>query len=225
VSDASADLVETVRSACVGGIRRCLQTIGSRPSGADVLSLVALAFALTSAFTISLGEPNYGLVVMFAAYGFDKLDGYYARRFGCPSDAGRTLDSFVDVFIYLVTGALLFHVTMSPTVAVSLAVGALLVTCGCLRLVRFNDEGFQTDGDRSFYRGLTVVHANLTVVVNYFLFTFVPRWDGWFAAAVIAVVAPLMLSDYRSYKTWGRQALVGVLGVAAVGLSIALELG
>jgi phosphatidylserine synthase len=225
VSDTSANLAETVRSSCVRGIRWCQQTIGRRPSGADVLSLVALVFALTSAFTISLGEPNFGLVLMFAAYGFDKLDGYYARRFGCASDAGRTLDSFVDVFIYLVTGALLFHVTMSPTVAVSLAVGALLITCGCLRLVRFNDEGFQTDGDRSFYRGLTVVHANLTVVVNYFLVTFVPRWNGWFAAAVIAVVAPLMLSDYRSYKTWRRQVLVAIFAVIAVSLALYIEFG
>lgn len=231
MSEASPDLAHTVQLTVDRQIDRLRPTPGIEFNGADLLSLAALAGAWTSILSIWAGEPNYGLVAMFAAYGFDKLDGFYARRFDCTSSAGRRLDSFVDVFIYLLTGALLFHVTMAPTLTVSAVVGFVLIACGGLRLVRFNAEGFGTDGDTSFYRGLTVVHANLAVVANYFLLELspswngVPLWTGWTAGATIAIVAPLMLSNYRSYKTWGRQALVGICGVVAVGLALALEFG
>lgn len=225
MSEASPDVARTVRTTADRHADRWWPSVDTWLTGADLLSLVALAFAWLAALAMWIGEPNYGLVAMVVAFGFDKLDGFYARRFDCSSPTGRQLDSFVDVFVYLLSGALLFHVAMAPSLAVSAVVGFLLIACGGLRLVRFNAEGFGTEGETRFYRGLTVVHANVAVVVNYFLLQFVPTWNGWIAAVTIAIVAPLMLSDYRSYKTWGRQALAGVVGLTAVGLALVIELG
>jgi CDP-diacylglycerol--serine O-phosphatidyltransferase len=192
------------------GIGRFLGSL----SGADYLSLAALFLAWTSALLLLDGHPNWGVVVMFGAFGFDKLDGFYARRYGSPSPFGRQVDSFIDVFTYLVTGALLFHVAMAPGLAVSAVVGFAIICFGGLRLVRHNHEGFQEHGDTSFYRGTTVVHTNVVVVANYLLVVFVAEWTGWLAAVPILLSCPLMVSDYRAFKTvWGH-VLVG--GFAAL---------
>lgn len=83
-----------------------------RLTGADYISLVALLFAWTSAVLLLHGELDRGIVVMFGAFLFDKLDGYYARRRGLSSPFGRQVDSFIDVFAYLVTGAIIYHVSV-----------------------------------------------------------------------------------------------------------------
>jgi CDP-diacylglycerol--serine O-phosphatidyltransferase len=199
-------------------------TMLGRLTGADHLSLVALFFAWSSAILLVQGEPNWGIVVLFGAYLFDKLDGYWARRTGRSSAFGRAIDSFIDTFAYLASGALLFHVAVSPHWIASVVVGFVILCFGGLRLVRHTDEGFDTDGDVSYYHGITVVHVNVVVLGTYFLTTLTP-WNGWASALVIAAVCPLMVSDYRSPKTVGAHVLVGLLGLVAVGLCLVLEYG
>lgn len=80
-----------------------------RLTGADYLSLVALFFAWSSAVLLLQEAVHLGILVMFGAFLFDKPDGYYARKHGVASPFGRQVDSFIDVFAYLVTGALLYH--------------------------------------------------------------------------------------------------------------------
>lgn len=200
--------------------------IVARLTGADALSLVALFVAWVSALLFLRGEPNWAVVVMFVAFAFDKLDGYWARRQGIDSAFGRQIDSFIDVFAYLTTGVLLFHVSLSPNLPVSALVGFVILACGGLRLVRHNAEGFGDDDGAAFYHGTTVVHTNLVVVVNYLVATTVPfRWSGWVAALSLLVAAPLMVSDYKAYKTDATHALAGVVVVAAAAWALAIEFG
>lgn len=212
----------------VGPARRRLDsterpTLFARLGGADYVSLGALLAAWASALLFVSREPNWALLAMFAAYGLDKLDGYYARTFGEPSDFGRRLDAYVDAHVYLVTAALLYHFALSPHVLASALVGFLLLAFGGLRLVRHAGEGFGDDGGTSYYVGVTVVHANLVVVANYFLVALVPGWTGWLAAVPIAAVCPLMCSRYRSYKTTGGHVLAALGGLVAAGLALAFE--
>lgn len=192
---------------------------------ADYLSLVALFFAWTSALLFFSGEPNWALIVMFGAFAFDKLDGYYARRHGIDSAFGRQIDSFIDIFAYLVTGALLFHYTLAPNVVVSAVVGFTILSLGGLRLVRHNSEGFGSDDETSYYHGTTVVHTNVVVIANYLLVSFVGFWNGWFAAVTVLVAAPLMVSNYKAYKTDAAHALVGFGAALTIGLCLLLEYG
>jgi CDP-diacylglycerol--serine O-phosphatidyltransferase len=194
-------------------------------SVADYLSLGALFFAWVSTLLILDGAVEWGLLVMFVAFGFDKLDGFYARRWGEPSPFGRQVDSFIDVFAYLVTGAVLYHVALSPSPVLSAVVGFAVLCFGGLRLVRHNDEGFQGDGDRSYYRGTTVVHTNVVIVGNYLLAAFLAGWNGWLAAIPILLACPLMVSEYRTPKTvWGH-VLVGVFAVVVGTVCGLLALG
>lgn len=205
--------------------KRCRPTMLGRLTGADYLSLVALFFAWGATLLLLGGEPNWGIVVLFGAFLFDKLDGYWARRTGESSAFGREIDSFIDVFAYLVSGAVLFHLAISPHPLASLVVGFAILSFGGLRLVRHNDEGFETDGDTSYYRGITVVHVNLVVLGGYFLAAFTDPWTGWLTGAAVVLAAPLMVSDYRSPKTDGAHAVVGILALVAVGLCLVLEYG
>lgn len=131
-----------------------------RLTGADYLSLIALFFAWSSTVLLLQEAIHLGILVMFGAFLFDKLDGYYARKHGVASPFGRQIDSFIDVFAYLVTGALLYHVALSPSPWMTVLIGFAILTFGGLRLVRHTDEGFgETDGT-SYYVGWTVVHVN-----------------------------------------------------------------
>ena len=190
-----------------------------RLTGADYLSLVALFFAWTSAVLLLQEAIHAGIVVMFGAFLFDKLDGYYARKRGISSPFGRQVDSFIDVFAYLVTGALLYHVALSPTLWMSVVVGFAVLSFGGLRLVRHASEGFGESGDTSYYVGWTVVHVNFVVLATFYLALFVPWFDGWLAAVPIVAACPLMVSGYKSFKTTVSHALAGLFVLVALALS------
>lgn len=194
-------------------------------TGADYISLAALFVGWGSALLFVRGDVNVAILAMFGAFFLDKLDGWYARRTGTSSPFGRQVDSFIDIFAYLVPGVLLYHVALAPNAVASLVVGFLVFAFGGLRLVRHNDEGFGTDGGDSFYHGTTVVHTNLAVVANYFAAAFVGAWNGWAAGVVVCAVCPLMVSDYKAYKTNVSHALAGLAVVVAGSLAVALELG
>jgi CDP-diacylglycerol--serine O-phosphatidyltransferase len=195
-----------------------------RLTGADYLSLVALFFAWTSAVLLVRGEANWGILVMFCSFVFDKLDGYYARKHGISSSFGRQVDSFIDVFAYLVTGALLYHVALSPHPAMTVVVGFAIVAFGGLRLVRHANDGFGESGEASYYVGYTVVHVNVVVLLTYYLELFVAGWNGWLAAIPILLLCPLMVSGYKSYKTTVGHALAGLFCLTAAGISLGIEL-
>lgn len=212
------------------GHRRVRRTEGrtsvlEQLTGADYISLGALFVGWASALLFVRGEPNWALIVMFGAFLLDKLDGWYARRAGISSPFGRQVDSFIDIFAYLVPAVLLFHVGLAPNVFASLVVGFLVFAFGGLRLIRHNSEGFGSDRGSSYYHGTTVVHTNLVVVTNYFLATFVGAWNGWLSGLVIVAVCPLMTSDYKAYKNTVSHVLAGAVAVIMGGLALALELG
>jgi phosphatidylserine synthase len=197
----------------------------TRLSVADWLSLVALLFAWWAAILLIVGEPNWAIIVMLGAFLFDKLDGYCAREYGLSSEFGQQIDAFIDIPTYLVSAALLYHVALAPTVAASVVVGFVILAFGGLRLIRFTEEGFLHEDGISYYRGITVVHVNVLVLVNYFLAAIVPVWNGWIAGASIVLVSPVMISEYRSPKTVAAHWLLGIGGLVAIGLCLTLEFG
>jgi len=196
----------------------------ARLGGADWLSLGALFCAWVGGVLFLRGEPNWAVVATLGGFVFDKLDGFYARRIGESSQFGRGIDSFIDVFVYLVSAALLYHYTMAPHPVASVVVGFVILMFGGLRLVRHTTEGFGSEGDTSYYVGTTVVHTHVVVLANYFLVTFAP-WNGWLAGLTIMAVCPLMTSRYRAHKTDVGHWLVAGFGVVAVALCLVIEFG
>lgn len=208
--------------------RRWDESVGmgllNRLTGADYLSLVALLFAWSSVVLLVGGEVNRSILLMFGSFLFDKLDGYYARKHGVSSSFGRQLDTFIDIFAYLLTGALLYHVALSPHPVMTVIVGFSILAFGGLRLVRHASEGFGESDGTSYYIGYTVVHINVAVLLSYYLDTFVAGWNGWLAAIPILLVCPLMVSGYKCYKTAVGHVLAGLFCLSAMGLSLGIEL-
>lgn len=192
---------------------------------ADYLSLAALFIAWLSILLLLSNEPNWAILTMFGAFLFDKLDGYWARRTGTASPFGRQIDSFIDIFAYLVTGALLFHYELAPHDAVSAVVGFVILAFGGLRLVRHSSEGFESHDSVSYYHGTTVVHTSAVVLMNYVALNLVGFWNGWITTVLVLVSAPFMISEYRAPKTLGSHVLLGVLTVGVGAVALALELG
>jgi CDP-diacylglycerol--serine O-phosphatidyltransferase len=182
-----------------------------RLTAADYVSLVALFCAWVGALAYLDGDPRMGIAVTFVAFGFDKLDGWLARRLDVTSAMGRQVDSFIDIFVYLVTGALCFHYVLAPNRLASAVVGFLVLGFGGLRLIRHNEEGFIEEAGTKHYHGTTVVHTHLVVLANVVLATHVAAWNGWFAALTVALACPLMVSDYRAPKTDRAHYVLGVL--------------
>jgi CDP-diacylglycerol--serine O-phosphatidyltransferase len=194
-------------------------------TGADLVSLGALFLAWLSVLTFLRGPPTHAVLLMFGGYALDKADGAYARWRGVSSPFGRQIDSFIDVFVYLVTGALLFHYAVSPHPAASVVVGVLVLAFGGLRLVRHNAEGFGDEDGTSYYHGTTVVHTTLIVVTSYLLLQRIPFWNGWLAAVAVIVACPLMTSDYKSYKSPAGHARAAGAVLLAVILVTLIDLG
>jgi CDP-diacylglycerol--serine O-phosphatidyltransferase len=225
--------LSTIRNVVDGLDGRASRVIGSsrdrnmitQLGGADWLSMGALFCAWVGAVSFLRGEPNWAILATLAGFALDKADGYYARRTGETSRFGRGVDSFIDVFVYLVSAALLYHFTMAPHPVASVVVGFALLMFGGLRLVRHTAEGFGSADDTSYYVGTTVVHTHVVVLANYFLLALVAPWNGWLAGLTIVAVCPLMTSQYRAYKTDVGHWLVAGAGVVTVGLSLALEFG
>ena len=188
----------------------------NRLTGADYLSLVALFFAWSSALLLLQGDIHQGILAMAGAFCFDKLDGYYARSRGVSSSFGRQVDTFIDIFAYLVTGALLYHVALSPSAWLTLVVGFAILAFGGLRLVRHAEEGFGETDETSYYVGWTVVHVNFVVLAMFYLDLFVVDIGGWLAAVPIILSCPLMISGYKSYKTTAGHALAGLVVAVAL---------
>ncbi|MFB6294002.1 MAG: CDP-alcohol phosphatidyltransferase family protein [Halonotius sp.] len=188
----------------------------NRLTGADYLSLVALFFAWSSALLLLQGDIHQGILAMAGAFCFDKLDGYYARSRGVSSSFGRQVDTFIDIFAYLVTGALLYHVALSPSAWLTLVVGFAILAFGGLRLVRHAEEGFGETDETSYYVGWTVVHVNFVVLAMFYLDLFVVDVSGWLAAVPIILSCPLMISGYKSYKTTAGHILAGLVVVGAL---------
>ena len=197
----------------------------TRLDAADWVSMGALFFGWAAALLIPSDEPNWGIVALLVAFGFDKLDGAVARHYGLTSDLGLRIDSYIDIFAYLVPAALLLYTDIVANVYLSMVLGFLVLAFGGLRLVRHSSEGFGEDDGTAYYTGITVVHANVVVVGNYFAAALLPFWSPLLVALTVLPTLPLMVSNYRSYKTDGGHLLVAVLGLVAAGLALALELG
>lgn len=194
-------------------------------TAADYLSLVALFVAWLSTLLLLSNEPNWAILTMFGSFLFDKLDGYWARRTGTTSTFGRQIDSFIDIFAYLVTGALLFHYELAPNDAVSAIVGFAILAFGGLRLSRHSLEGFESHDSVSYYHGTTVVHTSAVVLVNYVALNLIGFWNGWIATVLVLVWAPFMISEYRAPKTVGAHVLLGILATGVGAVALGLELG
>lgn len=107
----------------------------------NAVDLLTLSAVLTggSALLLAARAPWLATALLFIAMLADALDGMLARRWQLTREFGRYLDGFMDMLIYLIVPAVIWHHTVLP--GISLLAAALMIASGCVRLAVFNSNG------------------------------------------------------------------------------------
>jgi CDP-diacylglycerol--serine O-phosphatidyltransferase len=159
----------------------------------------------------------------------DMLDGRIARLTGTTSEFGGELDSLADIVSFGVAPALLVYAWGLAGIPRAGWLSAFLfLTCGALRLARFNVQRHAVDG--RYFVGLPIpaAAAQLAAVV---FFLPEPLQDRPLAIATMALVVVLgflMVSTmrYTSFKNVDlrrRRSYVSLVGIALLFLLVALH--
>ena len=193
---------------------------------ADWVTLGSLALACASLHSALQERLSLAIALMVLAMLTDMLDGPVARRSSGPRPFGMQLDSFIDVFVYLMAPALILYQLGQGD---SLSLVGLLAYCaaGVLRLSHFNLVGAEPDERRpgvTRHVGLPVIWSQLLVALAF------PAWQAWGPAVrpVIAVIlliqSVLMVSQLRFRKlTWYLPQALLILAVAGAYMALHLQ--
>ena len=165
----------------------------------DYLSIISLFLAWISIILLITGFPLIAITINMGAFIFDILDGYAARKLNTASKIGRELDSFVDIFTYVVFTAVLFHYYLAPNMAIGILISFLMILFGGLRLQRYNEEGILKEKGKEFYRGVTVVHLNFIAIYIFYL-NALHHLNSWIGTVLLLLMIPFLLSNFKSYK-------------------------
>ena len=165
----------------------------------DLLTLGSLLLSCLGLLAAGGGLLSLAISLMLLAMLVDMLDKLLARRMHLESEFGKYLDSFCDVFTYLVLPAfILFQMGMRD----QLSVGALFifVAAGILRLSHFNATGTVEQEGIPYHVGLQVIWSQLLVVLAFPAW----RWLGDVAryplSVVLFVMAIFMIRNVRFPK-------------------------
>ena len=185
----------------------------------DVVTLISLLLACLGLLAALHGMLSLAIAIMLLAMFTDMLDGALARStFNARGDSefGRYLDSFCDVFVYLVLPMfVLYRFGMQDLL--SLAAIFAFLTGGVLRLSRFNMIGAIEEAGVKYHLGLQVIWSHLLVVLAF------PVWFWWgdsmryLIAAVLLVMSVFMIRNLRFRKPTGYvQLAILILSIAAI---------
>ncbi len=184
----------------------------------DVITLISLLLACLGLLAALRGRLSLAIAIMLLGMFTDMLDGGLARSTFNPrgeTEFGRYLDSFCDVFVYLILPMfVLYQFGMQDLLSLA-AIFAFLAS-GILRLSRFNMIGAIEEAGVKYHLGLQVIWSHLVVVLAF------PLWRGWGAstryliAAGLLVMSVFMIRNLRFRKpTAYVQLAILILSVAA----------
>ncbi len=147
------------------------------------------------------------IAILFAAL-MDGLDGKVARLTNTSSEFGVQYDSLADLVAFGVApGFLMYHWELSGFGRVALVITFLYVTCGALRLARFNIAG--ASGSKKFFTGLPIPAAGCTICTLVLFSPLIPN-AVWPAMPYVCLVLTFLLAvamvsrvRYYSFKDFG----------------------
>lgn len=185
----------------------------------DVITLTSLLLAGLGLVAALHGRLSLAIGIMLLGMFTDMLDGALARA---PANArgesefGRYLDSFCDVFVYLVLPMLILY-QFGMQDLLSLAAIFAFLAGGVLRLSHFNMVGAVEEAGVKYHLGLPVYWSQFIVAAAF------PLWHWWggstryLLAAGLLAASVLMVRNLRVRKpvTYVGQAIL-ILSAAAI---------
>lgn len=175
------------------------------PSLLTLGNLLGGFFAIVSVYN---GDYVRAAVAILIAGIFDALDGAVARLTGSATDFGIQLDSLADMVSFGVApGMLAYSWALSPFGRIGWLACFLFVSCGALRLARFNVQARK--GDKRYFVGLPIPAA-AAFIASFVLFMkdsssivlfqreiLSPSVTSMFVAVAIYLLSFLMVSRVR----------------------------
>lgn len=204
------------------------------PSSVTLLS-IACGFAsiVISVDNARAGDPadfRLAAILLVLAGVFDALDGFVARATNTQSSFGMQLDSIADVMNFGCAPGLLLYcygftqlADVHPTLV---RMGGLacfvFVTCGALRLARFNISQGRTDPRYFVGMPITAGAACVSAVVVAWPEPVTQMPQAFMVCALMVTVGALMVSTIRfpSSKHPSGKAMIALVGVCAVLLAL-----
>jgi CDP-diacylglycerol--serine O-phosphatidyltransferase len=175
------------------------------------------------------GEYDEAAPLIGWAIVLDMLDGRIARMTGTTSEFGGELDSLADIISFGVAPALLAYAWGFATVPrVGWLAAFLFVTCGALRLARFNVQRKVTDGRNFVGLPIPAAAAQVAATVLFMPQPLAEKGEAVAGLVLLVTLAFLMVSTlrYQSFKKIdlrSRQSYIMVLGIALALVLVALH--
>ncbi len=161
----------------------------------DLFSILNAILGFGSILTSYKGEPNISVLLIILAAVTDGMDGFIARRFG-SGQLGMNLDSLADLVSFGVAPAFLAFTTFNLPLQTGI-LGGFYLTCGILRLARFN----VSPKNNRFFEGLPIPPCGIAVAASVLL--------GWSEVTLILmlILSVLMISSISYPKIRGLHAV------------------
>ena len=171
-------------------------TLIVRLNRVDLLTLSAV-FTVSLALWLTLhSKPLLATAVLYVAMLADALDGIWARQRGVLREFGRYLDGFMDVLVYLVAPALIWHHTLLKGWSALLL--PLMIASGSIRLAVFNQAGTtETASGKPAYIGMPVFWSLFILGASLLL-------QQVFPVSVVTTILLLVLPAFSVAMLWHR---------------------
>ncbi|MFO0763256.1 MAG: CDP-alcohol phosphatidyltransferase family protein [Candidatus Gracilibacteria bacterium] len=155
---------------------------------ANLLTFLAILYGLWGSMNITYGNIHTGIALMIVGVWCDMLDGYIARKYKLQSQLGSILDSFADIFLYILP-IILIQGRLSGYDLISGFILSLFTLAGCFRLAYFTESGLITKGGKLHYPGFPVYLSHI-----FFILLLIGSPSG-LSLSYIAIFSLLMVCD------------------------------
>lgn len=160
---------------------------------ANLVTICNLTFGGAAIMAALNGAYSFSALFIFIAAFLDRYDGKIARKYHQESELGKQLDSMSDIISFGVAPAiLLYETTLNQFGFIGMIVTILYISCGALRLARFN-----ITESTGFFVGLPITVAGTVVTAIHFFF---PHLSSVFFMFLLPILSILMVSTFKMKK-------------------------
>lgn len=199
-----------------------------------VLTYIGLLFGLYGVVQVIEKNFQMALICLMVAGLCDMFDGMIAatrERTSSEKRFGIQIDSLCDLICFCVMPALFIY-QISGQHKIAMAVGALYVLCGLIRLAYYNVQEEERQSDttekRTYYVGLPVTSAALILPLSFVLSGHLPGKEQFVPVYILAMTAVAFVLPIHVKKPYfaGKIALVftGIAEFVILLMSVGLNI-